>query len=165
MLRGAEWSWGCPVAPYGGPIVAYPPWIGDRVLVVTRHRVQSDPETFLGQARDALDALAARPGFVAGTVGRAADDSALWAVVTRWVHVGAYRRALSAYDVKVRAVPLLSTALDEPSAFEVLAELAGGAAVLPAPGGRSDLAADARSVGLGSAAGPAVPSDLPGHSR
>ena len=38
----------------------------------------------------------------------------------RWEHVGAYRRALSAYDVKLHAVPLLSRALDEPSAYEVV---------------------------------------------
>jgi hypothetical protein len=34
--------------------------------------------------------------------------------------VGAYRRALSSYDVRVGAVPLLSRALDEPSAYETL---------------------------------------------
>ena len=41
-------------------------------------------------------------------------------LTTQWEHVGAYRRALSAYDVKLGAVPLLSRALDEPSAFEVV---------------------------------------------
>ena len=37
-----------------------------------------------------------------------------------WEDVGAYRRALSSYDVKVTAVPLLSRAVDEPSAYEVV---------------------------------------------
>lgn len=134
------------------------------MLVVTRHRVGGDPEMFLDQARSALQALATRPGFVNGAVGRAADDPALWAITTRWVHVGAYRRALSAYEVKVHAVPLLSTAVDEPTAYEVLAELTGDAGDEAArPRGRSDLAADAGSVGLGSAAAAAVPSDLPGR--
>ena len=41
-------------------------------------------------------------------------------LTTRWVHVGAYRRALSAYDVKVGAVPLLSRAIDEPGAYETV---------------------------------------------
>ena len=41
-------------------------------------------------------------------------------LATTWEHVGAYRRALSAYDVKLHAVPLLSRALDEPSAYEVV---------------------------------------------
>ncbi len=36
--------------------------------------------------------------------------------------MGSYRRALSAYDVKLGAVPLLSRAVDEPSAYEVLGE-------------------------------------------
>ena len=39
-------------------------------------------------------------------------------LVTTWEHVGAYRRALSSYDVKLHAVPLLSRAIDEPSAYE-----------------------------------------------
>ena len=41
-------------------------------------------------------------------------------MVTRWKDVGSYRRALSSYDVKVGAVPLLSRAIDEPSAYESL---------------------------------------------
>ena len=39
-------------------------------------------------------------------------------LTTEWESVGAYRRALSAYDVKLTAVPVLSRALDEPSAYE-----------------------------------------------
>jgi hypothetical protein len=41
-------------------------------------------------------------------------------LTTQWVTVGAYRRALSSYDVKTRAVPVMQHALDEPSAYEVL---------------------------------------------
>jgi hypothetical protein len=41
-------------------------------------------------------------------------------LTTTWEHVGAYRRALSSYDVKLNAVPLLSRALDEPSAYELV---------------------------------------------
>ena len=65
-------------------------------------------------------ALAARPGYLAGTVGRNVDDPELWVLSTRWENVGAYRRALSAYDVKVRAWELLGRALDEPSAYETV---------------------------------------------
>ncbi len=53
-------------------------------------------------------------------MGRNVDDPELWVLATRWEHVGAYRRALSSYDVKLHAVPLLSRALDEPSAYEVV---------------------------------------------
>jgi hypothetical protein len=48
------------------------------------------------------------------------DDPEIWVLVTSWEHVGAYRRALSSYDIKMHVVPLLSYAIDEPSAFEVL---------------------------------------------
>jgi hypothetical protein len=34
--------------------------------------------------------------------------------------VGAYRRALGGFDVKVHATPLLAQSLDEPSAYEIL---------------------------------------------
>ena len=80
---------------------------------------------FLEQAQAALRALAVRPGYVDGGVGRATDDPTLWLMSLRWESVGAYRRALSGYDVKVAAVPLLSTAIDEPTAFEMLADAEG----------------------------------------
>ncbi|MGI8577655.1 MAG: antibiotic biosynthesis monooxygenase [Nocardioidaceae bacterium] len=67
-----------------------------------------------------LTRLGAQPGFVAGTVGRALDDPRLWVLETHWENVGAYRRALSSYDVKLAVVPVLSQAIDEPSAYEVI---------------------------------------------
>lgn len=91
------------------------------MLVVSRFRV---PAADSGAFREGIDAahaaLAARPGYLAGTVGRNVDDPELWVLTTRWEHVGAYRRALSSYDVKLLAVPMLSRALDEPSAYEVV---------------------------------------------
>ena len=91
------------------------------MLVVNRFRVdEGEAEQFRRQLEEALRALGGQAGFVEGTVGRNVDDPGLWALVTQWEHVGAYRRALSSYDVKVSAVPVLSSALDEPSAFEVV---------------------------------------------
>jgi quinol monooxygenase YgiN len=89
------------------------------VIVVSRFRV---PAAEAGAFRDDLerahDALAARPGYLDGRIGRNVDDPELWVLSTTWEHVGAYRRALSSYDVKLTAVPVLSRALDEPSAYE-----------------------------------------------
>jgi len=91
------------------------------VLVVNRFRVPAeDAEAFRADLEAAQAALAARPGYAAGQVGRNVDDPELWVLTTTWENVGAYRRALSSYDVKVGAVPLLSRALDEPSAYEVV---------------------------------------------
>ena len=63
-----------------------------------------------------------------------------------WDGVGAYRRALSSFDVKVNAVPLLSAAIDEPSAYELVAPLDPRR---PHAVAASGLAADAGAVGLG----------------
>lgn len=91
------------------------------MLVVSRFRVPAaDATSFRADMEVAHGALAARPGYLDGAVGRNVDDPELWVLSTRWEHVGAYRRALSSYDVKLHAVPLLSRALDEPSAYEVV---------------------------------------------
>jgi len=90
------------------------------VLVVTRYRVpDEDADSFAASADTALDVLAQRPGFVDGTVGRNVDDPLLWTLTTRWRDTGSYRRALSSFEVKTVAVPLLSRAIDEPTAYEV----------------------------------------------
>ena len=106
--------------------------------------------------------LAAWPGFRSGRIGRAADDPSYWIMATEWEHVGAYRRALSAYEVRVHAVPLLSLAVDEPSAYEVLVSTGLGARGRDATG-RSDRASDADAVGLGHASGPSA--DRPARLR
>ena len=90
-----------------------------QVLVVNRFRVPAEAaDGFREDVTAALALLAARDGYLDGQIGRNVDEPELWVLSTRWVHVGAYRRALSSYDVKVGAVPLLSRALDEPSAYE-----------------------------------------------
>ncbi|HEX5088461.1 MAG TPA: antibiotic biosynthesis monooxygenase family protein [Nocardioides sp.] len=91
------------------------------MLVVSRFRVPvEDGESFRADLAAAHEVLAACAGFVEGRVGRNVDDPELWVLTTRWDSVGAYRRALSSYDVKLHAIPLLSRALDEPSAYEVV---------------------------------------------
>jgi len=90
------------------------------VLVVNRFRVPEADASFRGLLEQAHAVLAAQTGYVDGTLGRNLDEPDLWVLTTRWDSVGAYRRALSTYDVKLSAVPILSRALDEPSAYEVV---------------------------------------------
>jgi hypothetical protein len=91
------------------------------MLVLTRYVVAPEDEAgFLIDADRALEALRSRAGWVDGSVGRATDDPTLWVITMRWNDIGSYRRALNAYEVRVDAVPLLSRAVDEPSAFEVI---------------------------------------------
>ena len=91
------------------------------MIVVNRFRVdETQADQFRAEVQAAHEALAARPGYVGGQVGRNVDEPGLWLLTTTWENVGSYRRALSAYDVKVTAVPLLSRAVDEPSAYELV---------------------------------------------
>ena len=91
------------------------------MIVVTRFRVPSEEvQQFRDDLVTAHEALAACRGYLDGTVGRNVDEPDLWVLTTRWENVGAYRRALSSYDVKMRAVPVLYRAVDEPSAYEVV---------------------------------------------
>lgn len=104
------------------------------MLVVTRYRVAAaERADFLDRARAAVAALAARPGCLAVRVGRAVDEPGLWVLQSSWESVGAYRRALSSYEVKLHAVPLMYLCIDEPSAFEVLLEAADGGGVVAFP--------------------------------
>lgn len=106
------------------------------MLVINRFRVPtSEADAFRADLLAARGALAVRPGYLAGHVGRNVDDPELWTLVTTWENVGAYRRALSAYDVKLTAVPVLGRALEEPSAYE------------PADAGTDLNVADVRSLG------------------
>ena len=89
------------------------------MLVVNRFRVPEDEaEGFRADLESALAVLSEQVGYADGQVGRNVDDPTLWTMVTRWRDVGSYRRALSEYDVRIGAVPLLSRAIDEPSAYE-----------------------------------------------
>lgn len=88
-------------------------------IVVMRYQVD-DSAQFRSDAAAAARALAGCDGCLGVDVARASDDPTQWIVTARWESVGAYRRALSSYDVKLRAVPFLSRAIDEPTAFEVL---------------------------------------------
>jgi quinol monooxygenase YgiN len=89
------------------------------VIVVSRFRVaEGETGAFRDDLERARGALAAQPGYLSGRIGRNVDDPALWVLTTEWAGPGAYRRALSSYDVKQTAVPTLSRAIDEPSAYE-----------------------------------------------
>jgi heme oxygenase (mycobilin-producing) len=112
-----------------------------RMLVVSRFVVSSgwvpaggagegSADAFVDQAHAALRVLAACKGYLRGRLGRSLDEPEHWTMITEWESVGAYRRALSSFDVKVHATPLLAQSLDEPSAYEVLADAAPGGTVV-----------------------------------
>lgn len=106
--------------------------------MINRFVVGGDAEPFVTRAHAALAVLAVRPGYLRGQLSRSVDEPARWCLVTEWESVGAYRRALGAYEVKVDATPLLAESRPEPSGYEVLASAAPSGPVEVTP---SDLAA------------------------
>lgn len=90
------------------------------VIVVNRFRVpEAEGLAFEADAAEALELLRAKPGLHAVDLVRNLDDPELWALITRWEHVGAYRRALGGYESKMVLVPFLSRSIDEPSAYDL----------------------------------------------
>ena len=89
------------------------------MIVFNRFRVEpGDVDGFLTDAQAAIVVLEQRDGFVSADLGRNVDDPDLFTVTTRWQNVGSYRRALTGYESRVVVVPLLSRAVDEPSAYD-----------------------------------------------
>ena len=88
------------------------------MFAVTRLRVPAaDVPSLAEAAGELLDALRVRHGFRNGELGRAADNPELFALYTSWDGVGAYRRALSAAEVKIAGAPVWVHALDEPGVY------------------------------------------------
>jgi len=134
------------VQVYAGPMAEPTAFV-----VITRYRVE-DFEAWLPGAREALAPLVTQEWCLGGEICAAVDDAHLAVITTQWPSVGAYRRAMSSFDVKMHTVPLLSMSLDEPTAFEVIHH--------NGPDGARDFdsarAVDADSVALGDAASASV---------
>jgi quinol monooxygenase YgiN len=93
------------------------------MIAIIRFRVPPEAaEEFVVRAEAAVRTLSGAPGFRTADLARNLDEPTLWTITTRWDNVGSYRRALGSYDAKMTAVPLLSLAIDEPTAYEELAK-------------------------------------------
>jgi hypothetical protein len=78
----------------------------------------AEQASFRSRAEAAVTVLRSRAGLLSLDFGRNLDEPELWTITTRWSDVGSYRRALSGVESKMVVVPLLSLAVDEPSAYE-----------------------------------------------
>jgi quinol monooxygenase YgiN len=89
------------------------------MIAIARFRVPTaQASEFRAQVERALAAFSERDGFISGDFGQNLDENDLWTLVTHWVNVGSYRRALSSTVIKMEVVPLLATAIDEPGAYD-----------------------------------------------
>ncbi len=84
------------------------------MIVVNRFRAGPG---FDRELQPAIEILGAKPGCLGIELGLNLDDPELWVMVSRWENVGSYRRALGGFESKSVVVPLLSRAIDEPTAY------------------------------------------------
>ncbi len=90
------------------------------MLVVNRFRAGGDDPASLRADLELVHGLLAdKPGTSPAGSAATSTTPALWTLTTRWENVGAYRRALSSYELKLQ-MPVLMRAIDEPSAYEVV---------------------------------------------
>lgn len=115
------------------------------MLAIVRFDEPTDRADFIRRGEGALAALASCAGYRAGWLARSTDEPQTWVLCTVWDSVGSYRRALSAYDVKLYATPFMYDARDEVSGFEPVLETVDGMVVQR----HSDLAPDAGSTAIG----------------
>ena len=72
------------------------------------------------EAKQAMNVLQGRPGFVSGNIFHNADSPERYLIKTDWNNVGSYRRALGSMEAKIGVWPFLANMRDEPTAFELL---------------------------------------------
>lgn len=94
--------------------------------VVLRFEQLVSLDEWFREVEQVLDLFSAKPGFQSAKVGLALDDDSTGLLILKFDSVGSYRRALSAYDIKVAATSFLSAARDESSAFEILIDVTNG---------------------------------------
>lgn len=84
------------------------------MIAISRFRAG---ESFEAEARAVVDFWRSCQGCLGVDLVRNLDDAELWALISRWENVGAYRRSFSGYEAKMILTPVLSRAIDEPSAY------------------------------------------------
>jgi len=88
------------------------------VLVVSRFRVPAGVGGFVDAATAAVERFRVSAGCRSAELVQNLDEPELWALVSTWADVGSYRRAFNGTDAKLVLIPLLSLAIDEPSAYD-----------------------------------------------
>lgn len=105
--------------------------------VVTIHRPEA-PEDFLVAVGELFNVLRRLPGFLQGELARSPDDPQVWLLTSRWLDVGSMRRGMGSFEAKIALAPVMATAADQVSVFEVMLQASPDAVVQ----GGSDRAPD-----------------------
>lgn len=90
------------------------------MLLIARLVDVADPAALQTEAAAAFAALATRPGWVRGRLGRSLDEPGAWVLTCEWEDVGTGRRGLTTGAVRIAIMPLMSRLPDESLTFEIV---------------------------------------------
>lgn len=94
------------------------------MLAISRFRVSVGTQAeFASQAAAVVAHFEACGGNESAQLVRNLDEPELWAIVSHWENVGAYRRSFSGYEAKMLLMPLMNLAIDEPGAYDAADDL------------------------------------------
>jgi len=90
------------------------------MLLVVPFSADGDPTALLAEVDAALAALATRPGWVRGRLGRAVDDPDRWVLTCEWTDIGSGRRGLTAGMIREAIMPLMNRLPDTECTYEIV---------------------------------------------
>lgn len=88
------------------------------MIVNNRFQVSESAAEFVAGATAVVEHYRACTGNEAAELLQCLDEPQLWLIHSRWANVGSYRRAFNGTEAKLVLLPLLSQAINEPSAFD-----------------------------------------------
>ncbi len=117
------------------------------IAVIAQLAVPAGARGQFEQGYDRMVKLCAQsPGFLSGELGQSTDSLEDFTVIHRWADVGAYRKFLSRYEVKLEVIPFLSTFTKDSVTVEIIMDSQSG----QVESGTSSLASDAQTFDRGS---------------
>lgn len=96
-----------------------------------------------------VELCAESPGFLSSELGQSTDSLEDFTLIHRWANVGAYRKFLSRYEIKLEVIPFLSTFTKDSVTVEIIMDSQSDRV----ESGTSSLALDAQTFDRGSTHG------------
>jgi hypothetical protein len=117
------------------------------IAVIAQLVVPADARGHFDQGCERMVELCGEsPGFLSSELGQSTDSLEDFTLIHRWADVGAYRKFLGRYDIKLEVIPFLSTFTKDSVTVEIIRDSQSDRV----EGGTSSLAIDAQTFDRGS---------------
>ena len=117
------------------------------IAVIAQMVVPEDARAYFDQGYERMVELCTQsPGFLSSELGQSTDSLEDFTLIHRWADVGAYRKFLSRYEIKLEVIPFLSTFTKDSATVEIIRDSQSN----QVERGTSSLAIDAQTFDRGS---------------